>query len=491
MNTKILIGTSVITTTILWFAWGNLPDKLPINSFSQELLAEETKNNEQSGKELPDVGKQQQNQEKDTKNLLNEAVKKLDVAKGFQCNIIASVEWKTGDKINPIETSSTKATYKKNLSLGVEYGKVVISDNNGNAMNFEYEYYSRIEGKFLLVKSSANEKWEKISNNEFSLEDEFKMLLDRMKNEKVTGEAKLNDKNCQIVESSLNPQGIQKIIRYSPMGMFPPGSKLINPSWKIWISKEDGYLYKSILTTEIQPNMPQHVIMMIEPKPQKPFLGVLRGPEIDEGLIIEKVEPESPAEKAGLKDGDILTHFDNEKVTDWVSLQKNIDRHKIGDEVKIKTLRDKKEIEISLKLGVSPGFGPFGNDQNPVETPSIKITREITASHYNENTEFVVPEELEELLGLMPYLGLKTMHQPKGTGLVITEVIANSPADRAGLERGQLISEVAGQTVNNNVELHKILKQYKIGDEVKIKTLTPDNVVLEITVKLGKSPESK
>jgi len=494
MNTKVLIGKNEIIILILVFALNsiNLPVKFPINGFYQELIAEETK--EQPKKELPDLGKPQQNQEKDIKSLVKETVKKFTSANGNHCNMLTGVEFEINGGILQSMKTSIKGVYKKNHPLGVEYGKVFTLGEDENEMDNFFEYYSKIEGNFFVVKSNADENWQKNAfKGVLSVEDELTILLDKMKDEKITGEEKINEKNCQVIESPLNTQGLPKILAYYLKSMLPPGIKIINPSWKIWIGKEDGYLYKSIFTTGIQFNMhPQVQINGVAPKP---YLGVQRGPEIGEGVKIEKVLQGTPAEKSGLKDGDIITHFGNKKVTDWESLQENIDQHKIGDEIKLKILRNKEELEISVKLVASEEgqmqVQIIPQVQVQIEVPTIKFTHELNVSHYNENTDFVIPEEVEELLGLTPYLGVKAMPQPDENGLVIEEVTPGSPADKAGLKKGQLISEVAGKPVKNVTELRTIIKKYKPGDEVKIKILNPGNKEpKEITVTLSKHPES-
>lgn len=67
-----------------------------------------------------------------------------------------------------------------------------------------------------------------------------------------------------------------------------------------------------------------------------------------QGAYVQKVIPGLPAEQAGIKKGDIVVQFGDDKVT--TSLASLIQKHKIGDEVKVKVWRAGEELEFTLKL---------------------------------------------------------------------------------------------------------------------------------------------
>ncbi len=82
----------------------------------------------------------------------------------------------------------------------------------------------------------------------------------------------------------------------------------------------------------------------------RPFIGV--GLEdSDTGLKVTNVVGGSPAEKGGLKSGDIILKMGNKDIKDRSDLQKVIGKHKIGDEVKFVVKRDGEEKEVTVKLG--------------------------------------------------------------------------------------------------------------------------------------------
>ena len=82
----------------------------------------------------------------------------------------------------------------------------------------------------------------------------------------------------------------------------------------------------------------------------KPFIGV--GLEdSDAGLKVTRVVEGSPAEKAGLKDGDIILKMGDKDIKNRSDLQDVVGKHKIGDEVKFTVKRDGAEKELTVKLG--------------------------------------------------------------------------------------------------------------------------------------------
>ena len=85
--------------------------------------------------------------------------------------------------------------------------------------------------------------------------------------------------------------------------------------------------------------------------------------DADGGAKINQVAPKAPAEKAGFKVNDIVTHINEKKVLGTESMINMIHKHKPGDEVKIKFLREGKEMELSAKLDKRPA-AMLGNPQD-------------------------------------------------------------------------------------------------------------------------------
>jgi len=96
-----------------------------------------------------------------------------------------------------------------------------------------------------------------------------------------------------------------------------------------------------------------------------PFLGVSYGMIDAEvaaennlpataGALVGKVEPGQPAAKAGLKDGDVITSVDGQKLGSEVSLRGVLLQHKPGDTIKLEVLRDGKTLALDVTLTTRP-----------------------------------------------------------------------------------------------------------------------------------------
>ena len=81
-----------------------------------------------------------------------------------------------------------------------------------------------------------------------------------------------------------------------------------------------------------------------------PYLGVGLN-DTEKGVLVEEVEPKTPADKAGIKRGDIIKEIDGKEVTNASFLKYNLYKHDVGDKIKLTIERDGKEIEIEVTLG--------------------------------------------------------------------------------------------------------------------------------------------
>ena len=95
----------------------------------------------------------------------------------------------------------------------------------------------------------------------------------------------------------------------------------------------------------------------------RPFIGIIGqsiSSEVAElyslpkGISVQSVVKDSPAEKAGIKQGDIITKFEGKKVTTVPELNRLRNNYKIGDTVTITILRSGKEEDVQVTLGVEP-----------------------------------------------------------------------------------------------------------------------------------------
>ncbi|MCX6722543.1 MAG: PDZ domain-containing protein, partial [Candidatus Staskawiczbacteria bacterium] len=90
-------------------------------------------------------------------------------------------------------------------------------------------------------------------------------------------------------------------------------------------------------------------------KAKTPFMGIEMGQNDSniKGVYVKSVTAGKPAEKAGIKSGDIITEFNKEKIETPYQILAQIVRHNVGDNITLKISRDGKIIDINLTLGES------------------------------------------------------------------------------------------------------------------------------------------
>jgi len=178
--------------------------------------------------------------------------------------------------------------------------------------------------------------------------------------------------------------------------------------------------------------------------------------KVDQGVEVQDVTKESAAEKAGLKEKDIITKIDDKKIEDPDGLSSAIKNHKPGDKVTVTYLRDKKEQKATAELTKWKGMNVFSStpefkmdmgDMNLGRTiPRIKTTP------YGQNWSWS---------GGGPKLGLSVQDNEDGKGVKVIEVDDESNAEKAGLKEDDIITEVDGKAVNGADEMAKMVKENK------------------------------
>ena len=174
-----------------------------------------------------------------------------------------------------------------------------------------------------------------------------------------------------------------------------------------------------------------------------PDIAKSLGLKNEEGVLISMVNPGEPAEKGGLKAGDVILEFNGKKIKDVKSLQRTVADSAVESKATVKVWRNKKVKSFTVKLGELEKFSeadtsPEANDEN-VKTNEVELdevglrfvglTSE-TRSRYN------LPKNLK--------------------GVVITAVKRDSFAAKAGLTVGSVISQISQVNVKTADEAKKI-----------------------------------
>jgi serine protease Do len=161
------------------------------------------------------------------------------------------------------------------------------------------------------------------------------------------------------------------------------------------------------------------------------------------GVIVSKVSKDSPAEKAGIKEEDVILKFNGKPLENSVELSTWVAGTSPGSEVSLTILRDGKEKAVSVKL----------EELNPEEQ---KLARVNTT---NDNLGLVVSDITPDLIS-------KYQLDRDQKGVVITGVLPNSVAAESGMREGDVIQKVNRKEIESLQEFNKELAQLKPGENV-------------------------
>ena len=154
------------------------------------------------------------------------------------------------------------------------------------------------------------------------------------------------------------------------------------------------------------------------------------------GVIVVRVFKNSPAEKAGIKEGDLILKFDSASVSDTRELVSLVNRSEVGKVVTATILRGTKEINLKIKIGA-----------RPEEIEKIK-TVEVTTFRGMEVDD------------ITPYLKERFRIREK-EGVVIVSISDNSPAGKSGLNIGDVIIKIGDKIVRSKKDFQKAILSIK------------------------------
>jgi serine protease Do len=192
-----------------------------------------------------------------------------------------------------------------------------------------------------------------------------------------------------------------------------------------------------------------------EKKASRPYLGVLVTPAegTGRGILVREVTPTSPAAKAGLKPGDRVVKMDDQDVTDVEKFLQAIAGHKPGEKLNLRVIRDGREQDVAAVLGgraTAPGSAP-------AESPGPLGLRR--PAFLGVQAQPLTPE-------LRKHLKVEAE-----AGVVVTEVVPNSPAAQAGIRQDDVITAVNDRPSKNAAELREAVQQAGPGKEVTLQVV--------------------
>jgi serine protease Do len=215
----------------------------------------------------------------------------------------------------------------------------------------------------------------------------------------------------------------------------------------------------------------------------KAFLGVSTETS-SEGALVVEVSPESPAAKAGLAEDDIITQVNKDPIKKQSDLYAAIGKYKEGDKVTIEYLRDGKKNKKEIVLA---------KNKMEARTEVYEFVPDNFNQNFNKNIRkgYALPNlpNLDEIFvnTKKPKLGISIEDLEEGNGVKITAVNEASPASKAGLKIGDIITSIDKHEVK---EVNDIKWQYfDAGQTLKL-SIMRNKEVKTIEVKIPKKINS-
>jgi serine protease Do len=166
------------------------------------------------------------------------------------------------------------------------------------------------------------------------------------------------------------------------------------------------------------------------------------------GGVVSQVEPDSPAAKAGLQIGDVITEVDGQKVNDAGELQVTIGQKAPGTKIELSVLRDGKRMTIPVTLEELGSRKADAGSNSGEGTGKMRWGLGLGSLTPDVRDQLQAPRDLH--------------------GAVIEQVQPGSPADNAGLQQGDIILEVNRHKVQSAGDVQQALSSVPKGQDALV-----------------------
>src|SRR5580704_6629403 len=215
----------------------------------------------------------------------------------------------------------------------------------------------------------------------------------------------------------------------------------------------------------------------------------------ERGVLLERIVPDSPAAKAGLKDNDVITEINGQRVEGAAQFRRMIHEIPAGRSAQFTVWRDGHAQSISVTLGKSEDRGNMWFKSAPrafsFQLPKIEVPEVAPMPDMDWGGSYGV------LAGARPRLGIDAedlsgqfgayFGAPDGEGVLVREVNGGSPAEKAGVKSGDVITSLNGERIRSLGDLREKLAGKREEKTLKLGVLRNKGEVT-ITVELPPPP---
>lgn len=229
-------------------------------------------------------------------------------------------------------------------------------------------------------------------------------------------------------------------------------------------------------------------------RPGQAFVGIRpeqpSGQNEQTGVVIGDVQPNSPADRAGLKPGDQIVKVGDHNINDFGAFARLLSREKPGQKLNVIVMRDGQEKHLTVTLGTRPqdgmeedmgqGNGQEGTGEEPAENPRSSGER----TGRGQGPAFLGVEVVQQ--------GEQGNQSGAGAGnaqgVTVGQVVPGTPAQKAGIRTGDVITKVDDRAITSGAQLRDAVRRAGVGKDIAI-TVQRDGNTKTLHVRLEPPPQ--
>ncbi len=191
-------------------------------------------------------------------------------------------------------------------------------------------------------------------------------------------------------------------------------------------------------------------------------------PETGSGIVIRRVEPDSPAQRAGLVPDDLLLKFNGREILDARQFIQLVQSTPIGSEANLEIIRRGKAMDVTALVGARKPLQSQGKLSFNLSGAFGSIFAGMQSAEPGQSSPHLL-FGLDTAV-LTPFL-TDALQMPEQTGLLVTGVAKKMPADLAGIMVGDVIVAIDGQPIVDPLDFASFLQTHNWGPQAVFKVL--------------------